>query len=178
MKFSGTVDNERKKQRLHFGDVLIHHLDPGVFRDRAIVSICIWAPRPWSFDQTITILSLYPQVRILPGCLSWQQHHSQNQENPRTFFPRNQLSFKGKLHHHRTKILKRFLLAPMCLQTVFYALRSTLLTPLHQHQVSPPRRSTGADSSVERLHTSTAVRSSLRISNTSITPNPTDAFIR
>lgn len=118
MKFSGTVGNERKQRRSRFGDVLIHHLDPGVFRDGAIVSICIWAPRPRSFDQTITILRLSPQVRILPGCLSSQPKPRKSTDG---FFPRNQLSFKGKPHRHRTEILQRCLLAPMCLQTVFYA---------------------------------------------------------
>lgn len=76
-------------------------------------------------------------------------------------FQKNQLGFKGKLHHHLTKLLKRFLLARTCLQTVFLcrgALRSTLLTPLHKDQVSPSRHSTSAESSVERLHTSGAVR--------------------
>lgn len=96
----------------------MHHLDPGVFRDRAIVSMCIWAPRPWSFDQTITILSLYPQVRILSGCLSWQQHHSHNQENPRTFFPRNQLSCTITIIGQR--YWNAFIIH-MCWQTVFYA---------------------------------------------------------
>lgn len=31
VKFSGTVENEQRKRCLHFGDVLIHHPDPGMF---------------------------------------------------------------------------------------------------------------------------------------------------